>query len=50
MNWKALLVGLFAALGALFISHGAFEISEPVGFLVSGVILIAVALLPDWGV
>jgi hypothetical protein len=49
MNWKVLIAALTVGVGAFFISHGAFEISDPVGFIVTGLMLLVGASLPDWG-
>jgi hypothetical protein len=49
MNWKLLIPAFFGAFGGLCISLGAFSIGESVGFIVTGVLLLVCALLPDWG-
>jgi hypothetical protein len=49
MNWKPLLVGLVAALGAFFVITGVADIYGPAGLIVAGLMILAVALLPDWG-
>jgi hypothetical protein len=49
MNWKLLLMGLCAALGTLSLVGGVTAIYAPAGLIVAGVILLAVAFLPDWG-
>jgi hypothetical protein len=49
MSRKLLLVGLIAAIGALSVVLGVTAIYAPAGLIVAGVILLAVAFLPDWG-
>jgi hypothetical protein len=49
MNWKTLLAGLAGSLGALCVVVGVADIYAPAGLIVAGLILFAVAFLPDWG-
>jgi hypothetical protein len=49
MNWKLIVSAVVVGCGAALIVHGVSDIYEPAGFIVSGLAVIALAVLPDWG-